>query len=278
MRLVRVAIAAFPVALAAARIPRRIGGMGDREKGRIAMRKIARSLSILGGLAAIIAALLIATRAIPNHMSTPAVGGEILLALAGTAAVALAARTPTLAALLQLGIGLLLFGLGPNIQIGIVWLPATALFIASAVLLFFSVPHRGWSLFGGARGVGTLLAGFFLVMGIGELAAGLGPSGHPLKDFFIMWPTYALVVGPLLGWLGGRWVAVGGISLLAEFLYFVCLAIWSDYPGGGWGWGGTLLFIGLWALVGVVYLREWWRQRPHREPHAGASAPRAAVH
>lgn len=242
------------------------------------MYRIARSLSILGGLAAIIAALLVATQAIPNHMSTPAVGGEILLALAGTAAFTLAARSPTLAAVVQLVLALLLFGLGPNIQTGIVWLPATALFIASAVLLFFSVPHRGWSLFGVARGVGTLLAGFFLVMGIGELAAGLGPTGHPLKDFSIMWPTYPLFVGPLLGWLGGRWVAVGGISLLAEFLYFVGLAIWSGNPGGVWGWAGTLLFIGLWALVGVVYLREWWRQQPHREPHAGASAPRAAVH
>ena len=240
------------------------------------MRKIAGSLSILGGLAAIIAAVLVATQAIPNHMSTPAVGGEILLALAGTAAVALAARSPTLAAMLQLVLALLLFGLGPNIQIGIFWLPATALFIASAVLLFFSVPNRGWSLFHVARAVGTLLAGFDLVMGSGELAAGLGPTGHPLKDFFIMWPTYPLVVGPLLGWLGGRWLAVGGISLLGEYLYFVGLAIWSDDPGGVWGRGGTLLFIGLWALVGVVYLREW-RQRPHREPHGGASAPHAAV-
>jgi hypothetical protein len=242
------------------------------------MRKTALWLSICGGCATLGAALLVATQVIPNHMSMLAVGGEVLLGLAGIAAVALAARTPTLAALLQLGIALLLFGLGPTIQVGIAWLPATALFIASAVLVFFSVPHRGWSLFGVARGVGTLLAAFYLVMGVGELAAGLGPTGHFFADLIEFWPTYPLVIAPLLGWLGGRWIAVGGLLLLGEYAYWIGLALWSGDPGGSGGWGGTLLFIGLWLLVGVVYLWEWWRHRPHGESRPGTNAAPAGHH
>lgn len=242
------------------------------------MRKTALWFSICGECAALIAALLVATQVIPNHMNPLAVGGAVLLGLACTAAFALAARAPTLAALLQLVLVFLLFGLAPNIQTGIAWVPATALFLASAVLLFFSVPHRGWSLFGVGRVVGTLLAGFFLVMGISELAAGLGPTGHFFTDLIQFWPIYPLFFGPLLGWLGRQWAAVGGVLLLGEFLLFIGMAIRSSDPGGVWGWGGTLLFIGLWALVGLAYLYEWWRHRPHQEPRAGTGAPHAAIH
>lgn len=246
------------------------------------MRKIALNLSILGGLAAIIGGLLVATHAVPHAMSTLVVGlvvgGKILLALAGIAAVALAARSPTLAALLQIGIAFVIFGVSPNAQVAIAWLPAMALVTASAMLLLCTVPREHWSLFGVARGVGTLLAAFFLFMGIGELAAGLGPSGHFLKDLLQFWPTYPLTIGPLLGWLGRRWAAVGGVLLLGEFLWFVSMALGSGDPGGAWGWGGALLFDGLWALVGMVYLWEWWRHRPHPQPHAGTGNPRAAAH
>jgi hypothetical protein len=240
------------------------------------MRKIALVLSICGGCAALIASLLIATQVIHNRMRLLAVGGEVLLGLVGISAVALAARAPALAALLQLGIAFLLFGLGPNIQTGIVWLPATALFTASGVLLFFSVPRRGWSLFGVARGLGTLLATFFLVMGISELASGLGPTGHPVRDFFILWPTYPLVIGPLLGWLGTRWSAVGGALLVGYFLWFAAWLVRSGNSGGALGQGGSLLFLSLWALVGVAYLWEWWRHRPHRQAHPGTNAAHAA--
>lgn len=241
------------------------------------MRKTALVLSLCGGGATLIAALLLAMQAIPNHMHLWAIGGEVLLGLACTAAVALATRNPTLAAVLQLTLALLLFGLAPNIQTGVAWLPATALFIASAALVFFSVPHRDWSLFGVARAVGTLLAGFFLVMGISELAEGLGPTGHFFADLIRFWPTYPLVIGPLLGWLGGRWVAVGGVLLIGEYGYWIGLALWSGDPGGAGGWGVTLLFIGLWLLVGVVYVWEWWRHRPQREMRASTSVPDAAT-
>ena len=244
------------------------------------MHRIALWLSIGGGCAALIAALLV-MQVIPHTMSLLAVGlmvgGKILLALAGIAAVALAARNPTLVALLQIAIAFVIFGVSPNGQVAIAWLPAMALFIASAIVLLCTVPRENWSLVGVARGVGTLLAAFFLCVGIGELAAGLGPTGHFFRDLIQFWPTYPLVIGPLLGWLGRRWAAVGGVLLIGEFVYMIGQALWSNYPGGAWGWGGTLLFDGLWLLVGMVYLREWWRHRPHWETQADTGAPHAAM-
>ena len=49
------------------------------------MRKVALVLSLCGGGATLIAALLLAMQAIPNHMNMLAIGGEVLLGLACTA-------------------------------------------------------------------------------------------------------------------------------------------------------------------------------------------------
>ncbi len=62
------------------------------------MRKTALRLSLCGGCATLIAAVLAATHAVSYHFSPLPVGGEVLLGLASTAAVALATRTPRHAA------------------------------------------------------------------------------------------------------------------------------------------------------------------------------------
>lgn len=77
-------------------------------------RKTALWLSLCGGCATLIAALLTVTHASTYHISLLAFGAEVLLGLACTATIALATRRPTLAAALQLVLALPYFGLTPK--------------------------------------------------------------------------------------------------------------------------------------------------------------------
>ena len=238
------------------------------------MRKVAFASSVLGASAAVVGGLyaLYAHNDIHTVVDTVGAIAAVLLAVACATTFPVIARVPARAALLHFGVAI------ASLWIGTAGLPATALFTVSAILLLCTVPRRDWSLFGIARGVGTLLATFFLFMGISELASGLGPTGHPIRDIFILWPTYPLVVGPLLGWFGRRWAAVGGVLLVGYFLWFAVWLVRSGNSGGALGQSGSLLFLSLWALVGVTYVWEWWRHRPHQGSHPHARTSRAAAH
>ncbi|MCB0051707.1 MAG: hypothetical protein KDE24_19425, partial [Caldilinea sp.] len=64
-------------------------------------------------------------------------------------------------------------------------------------------------------------------------------------------PTALLLVVLLVAW---RWPWIGGVA----FLLVAGLFVWQF--GGGWGseWSLYLLFVGTPALMGALFLANWW--------------------
>lgn len=105
-----------------------------------------------------------------------------------------------------------------------------------------------------ARIVGSLLVLLVLAIFVGEgiFEGTSGLAGLEIRDYVMFAAMFAMVAGLALAW---KWEGIGGgLAILGFVTFWLANYLSTGRLGAGW-------VVGLFPLVGLLFVYCWWRNR-----------------